>query len=252
MSLVVTSPPFFALRSYRDAGEHYDGQLGSEPTPQAFLEALWAVMAECWRVLRPDGVCFVELGDKRAGSGGHNNSNVTSLRQNFGRTAPSGANDAWPAATRRNAPDRYNQAAFGRPKSKMLLPHRFAIGCMDGLADPEGKGWIVRQDQVLHTTNGLPESVTDRTRDSHRYWFMLTKQERYYSALDEIREVAQSPNRTATRQDGSMRHAAAMAAGEGLHHYDVRSFYALGKSPSSVWSLPSEPLDLRDYAVEDD
>lgn len=42
VDLIVTSPPYFALRSYTDGGEHYDGQIGSEPTPQDFLEALWA------------------------------------------------------------------------------------------------------------------------------------------------------------------------------------------------------------------
>ena len=33
VDLIVTSPPYFALRSYTDGGKHYDGQIGSEPTP---------------------------------------------------------------------------------------------------------------------------------------------------------------------------------------------------------------------------
>lgn len=64
VDLVVTSPPYFALRSYQDGGEHYSGQIGSEATPQDFLEALWATMAECWRVLKPSGSAWVNLGDK--------------------------------------------------------------------------------------------------------------------------------------------------------------------------------------------
>jgi DNA modification methylase len=79
VDLIVTSPPYFALRSYRDGDEHYDGQIGSEATPQAFLEALWAVLEECWRVLKPEGSCWVNLGDKRAGSGGHNNAGIIEL-----------------------------------------------------------------------------------------------------------------------------------------------------------------------------
>jgi len=70
VDLIVTSPPYFALRSYQDGGEHYGGQIGSEATPTAFLEALWAVTAECWRVLKPSGSLFVNLGDKYAGSNG--------------------------------------------------------------------------------------------------------------------------------------------------------------------------------------
>src|SRR5690606_14322067 len=154
-------PPYFALRSYQDGGEHYDGQIGSEPTPTAFLEALWAVTAECWRVLKPTGSRFLNLGAKYAGSGGHNNSN---LPGNTSRT------DAAPTAggMTRTAPKRYNQASDGiRAKSLMLLPQRFAIGCVDGKADPDGKGWICRQELVWSKPNGMPESVTDRARRSH-------------------------------------------------------------------------------------
>jgi DNA modification methylase len=67
VDLVITSPPYFALRSYQDDGEHYDGQIGSEATPAEFLDALWAVTAECVRVLKPSGSIWVNLGDKYAG-----------------------------------------------------------------------------------------------------------------------------------------------------------------------------------------
>ena len=30
VDLIVTSPPYFGLRSYQDGGEHYAGQIGSE------------------------------------------------------------------------------------------------------------------------------------------------------------------------------------------------------------------------------
>jgi DNA modification methylase len=43
IDLVVTSPPYFQLRSYTDGGEAYDGQLGSEPTPREFIESLLAL-----------------------------------------------------------------------------------------------------------------------------------------------------------------------------------------------------------------
>ena len=32
VDLVVTSPPYFGLRSYQDGGEHYQGQIGDEAT----------------------------------------------------------------------------------------------------------------------------------------------------------------------------------------------------------------------------
>ena len=66
VDLCVTSPPYFSLRQYTDGGEAYEGQIGSEATPQEFLEALWAVTAECRRVLKPSGSMWVNLGDKMA------------------------------------------------------------------------------------------------------------------------------------------------------------------------------------------
>jgi DNA methylase len=158
VSLIVTSPPYWAQRSYRDAGGHYDGQIGSEPHPRFWLEAMWEVMKECWRVLDDQGSVFVNLGDKRAGSGGHNNRGVSKSKGSGSTLAEPQYSDKPLAreapATRRNAPDRYEQAHFGRRKSRQLLPERFAIGCEDGLADPEGIGWIVRQVMIWCLSGG--------------------------------------------------------------------------------------------------
>ena len=74
-------------------------------------------------------------------------------------------------------------------KSLMLLPERYRIRAVDEL------GLIARAVVIWSKPNGLPESVTDRVRRSHEDWVHLTKQPRYYSAVDEIREehVEHSP-----------------------------------------------------------
>ena len=64
VDLVVTSPPYFGLRSYQDGGQHYAGQIGSEATPAEFLDALIAATREMVRVLKPSGSIWVNLGDK--------------------------------------------------------------------------------------------------------------------------------------------------------------------------------------------
>jgi DNA modification methylase len=64
VDLIVTSPPYFQMRSYQQGGQELAGQLGSESTPQEFLRALWACTAEWMRVLKPRGSIFVNLGDK--------------------------------------------------------------------------------------------------------------------------------------------------------------------------------------------
>lgn len=64
VDLVVTSPPYWALRSYQDGGEHYVGQIGSEPTPGEYVDALIDCTGEWMRVLKPSGSIWVNLGDK--------------------------------------------------------------------------------------------------------------------------------------------------------------------------------------------
>jgi len=64
VDLICTSPPYWSLRSYTDGGEHFEGQLGSEPTPAEFVESLVAATREMVRVLKPTGSAFINLGDK--------------------------------------------------------------------------------------------------------------------------------------------------------------------------------------------
>jgi site-specific DNA-methyltransferase (cytosine-N4-specific) len=55
VDLIVTSPPYFGLRSYQDGGEHYEGQVGAEATPAEFVDALIACTAEWIRNVRGVG-----------------------------------------------------------------------------------------------------------------------------------------------------------------------------------------------------
>lgn len=54
----VTSPPYYGLRDYG-----VDGQIGQEQTPEAFIDQLVKVFREVRRVLRPEGTCWVNIGD---------------------------------------------------------------------------------------------------------------------------------------------------------------------------------------------
>jgi DNA modification methylase len=68
IDLIVTSPPFLALRSYLPADHPDKGkEIGSEATPAAFIDTLLALSAEWGRVLAPHGSLCVELGDTYAG-----------------------------------------------------------------------------------------------------------------------------------------------------------------------------------------
>lgn len=252
VDLIVTSPPYFALRSYRDGGEHYDGQLGSEPTPGEFVDALIACTADWMKVLKPGGSLWVNLGDKYAGSGGHNNAALSNwhtapLAGGRGRLPELSENQRGAAdkqaATRRNAPDRYNQSSDGiRAKSLMGLPWRYAIRCIDEL------GLILRAEVIWSKPNGLPESVTDRVRRSHEQWFHFTREGRYFAAIDEVREphihAANFAVFGGTKAVGATDLVGASGRRQGHNTYDTLN--PLGKAPGSVWSIPSEPLQVPD------
>jgi DNA modification methylase len=236
VDLVVTSPPYFALRSYRDGDEHYDGQIGSEPTPAEFLEALWASTREMVRVLKPSGSIFVNLGDKYAGSGGHNNSGISAALTLRGNGHVGGGPKL--KATRRSAPDRYVQESGGaRPKSLLGLPWRYALGCIDDL------GLILRAEIVWSKPNGLPESVRDRVRRSHEQWFHLVKEPRYFAGVDEVRE----PHVVPFHAPGNKSFAKERNDGDRLTEVWGNP---LGKLPGSVWTIPTEPLAIPEWAKE--
>ena len=222
--LIVTSPPYFGQRTYTDGGSHVEEQIGLEASPDEFLAALNEVMRECWRVLHPAGSVFVNLGDKRAGS------RAPGTTSGLGRSVQGD----------RAGGTRYSTEWLGRAKSKQLLPHRFAINCIDGLADPNADGWILRQDLVWLKPNGLPESVTDRTRDDHEYWFHLTKAGDYFAQQDAIREPY-SDGTNPGRADGDASPYQHRLTALGRQRHDA---HPLGRMPGSVWRIPSEPLKV--------
>ena len=60
----VTSPPYWGLRDYG-----VEGQLGLEKTPEEYVQKMVEVFREVRRVLRDDGILFLNLGDSYYGSG---------------------------------------------------------------------------------------------------------------------------------------------------------------------------------------
>lgn len=230
VDLIVTSPPYFGLRSYTDGGEHYAGQIGSEATPREFLEALHACTREWVRVLKPEGSLFVNLGDKYAGVGGSND---------HGWCIESDSTRERRAKTR--VPLHKGRTDIAPKKSLMGMPWRYALGCIDDL------GLILRAEIVWAKPNGLPESVTDRVRRSHEQVFHMTKQPRYFSAVDEVREAHTGPafkgRAGINAADWKPDTQAWQQGGKGFVMRD-REYNPLGKLPGSVWEIPSQPLTV--------
>lgn len=57
---IVTSPPYFQQRDY-GTGDH---QIGSEKSSDEYIQKLVDIFRECKRALKPDGLLWLNLGDK--------------------------------------------------------------------------------------------------------------------------------------------------------------------------------------------
>ncbi|MGM9645580.1 MAG: DNA-methyltransferase [Eubacteriales bacterium] len=60
----ITSPPYWQQRIYEDYDGALEGIIGSENTPEEYVEHLMIVIREVQRVLKPEGTFWLNLGDK--------------------------------------------------------------------------------------------------------------------------------------------------------------------------------------------
>jgi len=223
---VITSPPYWQLRDYG-----YDGQWGLEPTFSEYLEHLWQMMDLIYLKLKPTGTCWINLGDTYNGTKVGNTSNKGYSENTVINTFIKQKNEGI------------------KDKCLLLIPHRFAIGCID-------MGWILRNDCIWAKRNGMPESVTDRFSKKHEYMFFFVKQEHYYFDLDSIRDKCQPLN----RWGGNKLIAKGQSEwdkGTGQQSYRTRDMQPNGgmKNPGDVsdfWDIPTKPSSTKHYATYGD
>lgn len=155
---VVTSPPYWGLRDYG-----IDGQIGLEQTLPQFINHLVAVFNEVKRVLREDGILWLNIGDGYTSG-------------NRGYRASDKKNPARAMTVRPDTPEGL------KPKDLQGIPWRLAFALQDD-------GWYLRSDIVWNKPNAMPESVKDRPTRAHEYLFMFTKSERYYYDYEAMKEL---------------------------------------------------------------
>lgn len=157
----VTSPPYWSLRDYGVAG-----QLGLEPTPDAYVSALVEVFREVRRVLKPAGTLWLNLGDTFFTAGGRC------------RNPGGAAHDQHPAGL---PPNRGPPVAGLKPKDLVGIPWRVAFAL-------QADGWWLRTDIIWHKPNPMPEPVRDRPARNHEYVFLLAKSRSYFYDADAVME----------------------------------------------------------------
>lgn len=182
VDLVVTSPPFLALRSYLPADHPDKGkEIGNEPTPGEFIDSLLLVTKELRRVLAPHGSIAVELGDTNAGSGGAGGDyNADGLREGQPKFEGSAAKHrSKPAslsavATEDASPPprlRTRRQLEGWPlaKSRCLIPESYRWALVYGVnpftgEDSPAGSWIARNIVTWCRRNPVPGFLGDRWR----------------------------------------------------------------------------------------
>ena len=269
----VTSPPYWGLRDYKIPSVHWgaidyapmpglppvhidamDCCLGLEKTPEAFVGHIVQVFREVRRVLREDGVLFLNLGDSYANDG------------KWGGTT--GGKHA--EALHGENVGRARRLTGLKPKDLIGIPWRVAFAL-------QADGWYLRMDNIWHKPNPMPESVTDRTTKAHEYVFLMSKSDRYFYDAEAVKEPvnggaharvkASGPNtqmavsRAVGRQDSKPNpsrsnipgvNPKAAPAGSGIKQNE--SFAAAttqmlsARNKRSVWTIPSSPFKGAHFA----
>lgn len=210
-----------SIRSFCLKCGAWRGSLGLEPTPELYVNHLVQIFNEIRRVLRKDGVLWLNLGDSYAGSG-----------------SPGGDFRDGKGGDKYLRP--YNRKGNGL-KSKDLcgIPWRVAFAL-------QADGWYLRSDIIWHKPNPMPESVTDRPTKAHEYIFLLTKSQKYYYNADAIKEDGPTYFRKASGYKGFENTHIGNNQKMGFADKDTTT---TGRNKRSVWTVATKPYKAAHFAV---
>jgi DNA modification methylase len=211
---------------------------------QAAAQQASAILCRIWpwlHIKQRQALAGVELQERKAVVGGKGRWNALTDDELRHRERIRQAVLAWNAGERDDyeppllpLPNLPMRARWIPPKSLLLLPGRYAIGCMDDL------GLILREEIIWDKANGLPESVQDRTQRSHEQVVHRVKQGSYFAAMDEIREP--HAEASLSRYRSGFGQTTYSAETDKRYRTEALAANPRGKLPGSVWKIPSAPL----------
>lgn len=138
----------------------WKGCLGQEQSPQQYVQNLVSAFSEVWRVLRDDGVVWLNISDTYAANRGYQvpDSKWKDVGNAYGSRVPTGL----------------------KPKDLCLVPERLVIALQEA-------GWWVRCITPWLKINAMCSSQQDRPTIGHEYFLFLSKSSRYFFDLDAVR-----------------------------------------------------------------
>jgi len=238
VDLVLTSPPFLALRSYLDADDPNKAlEIGQEANPAAFLDVLLELTAGWRRVVAPHGSIAIELGDTYSGSGNGPDPGRHDCGDTWTRRAPGAG---WPLA-----------------KSLALVPELYRIALayginpLTGATSPAGR-WRVRNVVRWHRPNPPVGALGDKYRPSTSDMVIACVSDRRWFDLDAVRTpVKDLEHEQRYHAEGKRRenYGSKARPGEMSHASGGGGSNPAGAPPLDTWVIPTHPYPGSHYAT---
>jgi DNA modification methylase len=215
VNCVVTSPPYFGLRKYSNDSH----EIGLETNYQDYVNNLRDVFHEVERVLKLDGVFFLNLGDSFSGSG-------------RGQTRDGCMDEK---RKKMKGIKLKNSINCGLPAKNLIgIPWRVAFALQED-------GWILRSDNIWEKPNAMPDSTKDRPTRSHEYVFMFTKSPKYYYDYESSLEPCVANSDVDYRRTLWRKNAATYNLKVSYKNNFPKKFRMDGmRNMRTVWSIPTK------------
>lgn len=225
----ISSPPYWGLRDYG-----VDGQIGNENEFTDFINKLTEIYKEVYRVLKPEGTCYVNLGDTYGGSGSGTTKNadtseyVKNSKQVY----------VLPNGTAKSS--KFRGTTLN--KSLLMIPERFAIEMISS-------GWILRNQIIWHKPNQMPSSATDRFTVDFEKIFFFVKQSTGYYFEQQLEPYTEPLDRWAGQMvRGNYKTKTDQFAIQEREGRDMRP-NPDGKNMRTVWSINTKPFPDAHFAI---
>lgn len=240
IDLVLTSPPYFQLRDYG-----FERQIGLEGTPEEYVEVMGKVHEEIYRILKPTGSFFLNIGD--------------SYGTKIGRGQYGGLEGKIDEISSQAAKKR--TGVEGEYKSLLMIPERVALRTKDC-------GFTLRNKIIWHKPNHLPASVKDRFTCTYENLYFFTKEHTGYTFnLDDVRvpikdstvdKVRRSKKRGTKygldwdcKEEGRPKDSRNVKR-KGRLTMEQTIDIEKGKNPGDMWAINTQPHNIPHVAIYPD
>ncbi len=214
----MTSPPYWNLRDYG-----VEGQIGLEPTFKLYITNLCSIFDEVKRVLKPQGSCWINLGDSYSTqSGGMAQGKYGKLGTNV-----------------------MDGQKIKQPKTELkdkclcMIPERFAIKMINN-------GWILRNQIIWRKPNAMPSSSVDRFTVDFEKVFFFVKETKYH--FKQQLEPIQNSTISRVRYPRCNEDSKGASGNYGISATEYGD-YSNGRNMRTTWDISLKPFGEAHFAT---